>query len=444
MEYKASVIESPRLCCQGSVFNKMINKPYNCTVATIFLSVCAIILNVAMLWLVWIKNKLEGRFRIMLINLGIIDILFIIGTLLRVSVPGSDGHTYVLILTRSFFKYIRWVRFLTLAWITIERALAVFKALEYKTKYSYYSLYKIVGCLWAIPLLYVVIAGIVKSKNYPRRKVFIVICLNAVFLVILSCINMAVPIGIRKTPKISPSLPMQTSEARQQVRQARRNRERKPALLIFCLVSTYIISNTIAIIAQILHNTTLPVIVASCNMKQPGLLTATHFIVIIDIILDPMLYFFFNHVIKKYSSKQTPLSKPLALDKISAVKNASFEACKLRRIPEEAGTPIASVDEMDTVSKLVSNGELLLPTVRCQAFETDEIIVHAKRSQTKHINVEENVKVNEDRNCGDSRRSSNCSPCRPTESEKLPVIWDDGRESEEHFLSNIYNAQNII
>ena len=399
------------------------NKPSNCTVATIFLSVCAIILNFAMLWLVWMKKRLEGRFRIMLINLGIIDILFIISTLLRVSVPGSDDHTYVLILTRSFFKYIRWVRFFTLAWITIERALAVFKPLEYKTKYSYYSLYKIVGCLWTVPLLYVVIAGIVKRRNYPQRRVLIVICLKAVFLVILSCINMAVPIGVRKTPKISPSLSIPPLEVRQRVRQARRNQERKPALLIFCLVSTYIISNTIAIIAQILHNTTLPVIVASCNMKQPGLLTATSFIVIIDIILDPMLYFFFNHVIKKYSSKQTSLSKPLALDKISAVKNTSIEACRLRRIPEGAGTPIASDDEMDTVSKLVSNGELLLPTVRCQAFETDEIIVHAKRSQTKHIEVEENVKVNEDRNCDDSRRNSNCSPCRPKESETLPVIW---------------------
>ena len=378
----------------------MDNELHNCKITTIMLSVGGIVLNVVMLWLVWIKKRLEGRFRIMLINLGIIDILFIIGTLLRVSVPGSDDHTYALILTRSFFKYIRWARFCTLAWITIERALAVFKPLEYKTKYSFYSLYKIVGCLWTIPLLYVVIAGIVKRKNYPQREVFIVICLDAVFLVILSCINIAVPIRIRKAPKTLPSLSIPPLEVRQQARKARSNRERKPALMIFCLVSTYIISNTIAIIAQILHNTTLPVIVASCNMKQPGLLTATSFIVIIDMILDPMLYFFFSHIIKTYSSKQTPLNKPLTLDKISAVKNASFEACRLRRIPEEAPAVMANEDKMDIVSRSVSNDEILLPNVIYQAFETDEIRVHATSSQTKHIKVEETVNVSNDSNSG--------------------------------------------
>ena len=58
-----------------------------------FLSAGAIVLNVAMIWSAWFERRMETGLRILLINLGIIDILFAMNMLIRLWFSDDDSDT---------------------------------------------------------------------------------------------------------------------------------------------------------------------------------------------------------------------------------------------------------------------------------------------------------------------------------------------------------------
>ena len=376
----------------------------SCNIPIIVLSFGAIVLNILMIWLVWIRKQVQGRFRKLLINLGIIDILITVSTLLRVSVHDGDNYPYFLVITRSLFKYTRWLRFISLLWIVTERVLAVYKPVKYRTTYSHYSICKILISLWLLPLVYTVVAGILNGTTYPRRKNYRVICAHTLVLVTISCLNISIPHGIAKEARVSSVLSKR--KIANKTEQTRLNRERKSAILSFCIVSAFIACNIPVIVAQFWYGKTLPVIAASCNTTRSRLMISISFLIVIDIIFDPIVYFFV------YELSSLCLNKDVRARNLKAAcgsKNAFSDKDISLKVRKDENSVMENAVKPEAFTENVSSHENEPNKGRSNEFLTDDIIVHTKGSQKTNDQVSEMIEIKEGSKGRDSSDVIECS-----------------------------------
>ena len=413
-----------------------------CKIPFFVLSFGAVVLNMAMIWFVWIRKHVEGRFRKLLINLGIIDILFIVSTLLRVYIHESDNYPYSLVITRSLFKYTRWVRFISLLWIVIERVLAVYKPMKFRTKYSRYSICKILVLLWLLPFVYNVLAGIQNGTTYPRRKNYIAISAHALVLIILSCLNILLPVGIAKQARVSIALFKRKSKIANTAGKNRFNRERKAAILAFTIVSAFILCSIPVIVVQFWYETTVPVIVASCNITSSRIMISTSFLIVLDIVVDPIVYFFgnpFSSLCLDRNVRARNLNAVCGAKKISNVMNRSPKVSKDENSFMENAVPL------EALAKNVSNCRIVSKKARSNEFMTDEVIPHMRGSQKENVHVSEMIEIKEVSKVGDSGGVIECSSytnkvMKRIELNELPGLYmPESNESDLH-NSNIYQT----
>ena len=269
----------------------------DCKIPIIMLCIGTIISHGVLIWFAWKSKKLNDRFRILVINVGLINILFIISNLMRISMYDAlQNDNYFIACTRSFFKYTRWVRFLILSWIAIERVLACWKPIKFRTVYSHYSTRKILACLWLFPLIYAFIMGKIRFGRFPTDRVNIPVYLHGLMLVFLTSLYASIPCGMRKSIKITVTSPQAACESARRARVTRINREWRTAIIAFGIVSTHVICNLPIIITAYVSNTNLPLIAVSCSKRQSRLVEAANFLFIIDVALDPIWYFFGNYL----------------------------------------------------------------------------------------------------------------------------------------------------
>ena len=385
----------------------------SCNIPIYILSFAAVVLTLVMIWLVWIRKQVEGRFRKFLINLGIIDILLIVSTLLRVSISDGDNSAYFLVITRSLFKYTRWLRFISLAWIVTERVLAVYKPIKYRSTYSHYSICKILISLWLLPLVYTVVAGILNGTAYPRKKNFIVKCAHTLILVIISCLNISLPLGIAKQARVSIALSKQRSETARKIEQTRFNQERKSAILAFFIVGAFTVCNIPVIVAQFWYENTLPVIAASCNITNSRFMKSVSFLVVLDIVFDPIVYFFVQQLSTLRRDKGVRarnLDAACGSKDTSNVKNRNLKAAK----DENSVVENAVRSEAFTTNVSRRPSEILSNKARSNEFLTNDIIVHTRGYQDMKDQVPEMIEVEEESKVGDSGGIIECSSCTNT------------------------------
>ena len=274
----------------------------DCKIPMILLLASTIIINGVMTWLVWVRKKVVGRFRIMIINVGVINLLFVITNITRISMYDTfHNDKYFTALTRSFFKYTRWVRFFVIVWIAVERLLAVWQPIKFKAVYSHYSKVKIIACIWLVPLLYVSISGFLQFGKYSSHRVNLPLYLHGLMLISLVILYAGIQLGITGSFRSVAS----SSETANQIRAARISHEKKSLIFAFGINGTFIVCNLLAVVTEILHDTNLPLIAVSCNTRQSSMTEAANFMLIIDILVDPIWYYF-GHYFSNLSRKKTP------------------------------------------------------------------------------------------------------------------------------------------
>ena len=378
----------------------MDSQPSACKILTILLSITAIVLNVAMIWFAGMRRRVERGFRILLINLGIIDILFVMSVLIRVSFNGGDSDKYFLVLTRSFFKFTRWVRFLSLTWIATERVMAVWRPIKFRTVYSHFSKYKIVACLWLLPLIYTVVIGMRKGTSYSDQESRFAIYGNVSIVVALSCLNMAIPFGMSKNAMTVRSLPKQhLSVGGISAKAPRITQERKPAVLAFCVVTSFIVFSIPAIIAQLRHSTTLPVITGACNTRQSTLIVGTSFAIILDMVLDPILYFFSTHGNHLCFGKRNIRVTNVKMIAIS--KNTSRDENLFPKVSVSVTGDKKSAVHSQAIANKGSEIELNPPKVQAGTLLPCKVLVHAQSSEDMLGRVQEMAETKEQTNTTD-------------------------------------------
>ena len=375
----------------------------SCKIPIFVLSFGVIVLNIMMIWLVWIRKQVEGRFQIMLINLGVIDTIYSVSFLLWISVQDRDNDTHFLIFSRFLFQYGKWVRFFSLLWIVTERVLAVYKPIKYRTKYSYYSNCKILTLLWLLPLVCIAISDIKVARN-ARERYSVAMYGQTVMLVIISCLNIAVPFGISRKSRNSVAVCKPKTAKRSGV--IRRKREKKSAILAFFIVSAFIVCNIPAIVSQFWYDKSFAYIVASCSMKGSSFLVSTTLLVVIDIVLDPILYFFANQF-SGLSLERTVPERDFNTG--YSLKDIVGDKDRLAKVPEEDDGVMGNTSQVRTITKGVSNGEMSSNKGRISAFLTNEIIVHATGSQIKNYKVPVMIEVKSECKVSENACISNCS-----------------------------------
>ena len=82
-----------------------------------------------------------------------------------------------------------------MAWIAIERVSAIWRPVKFRTVYSDFSKYKLVACLWFLPLIYTVVIGVVKGMIQENH---FAVYANVSIAIALSCLTMAMPFGMSK------------------------------------------------------------------------------------------------------------------------------------------------------------------------------------------------------------------------------------------------------
>lgn len=403
----------------------------SCKIPIFVLSFGAFVTNIVMIWLVLIRKQVEGRFRIQLINLGIIDISFVISVVLRVSIQDGDDNIYLLIFFRSLFQCCKWVRFFSLIWIVTERVLAVYKPIQYRNKYSHYSCCKIVIILWVLPLVYVVVVGIIKGKKNVNQKFCVPLYGHTLILVIVSCMNIAVPFGIAKKTRNSVAVcKSKTSRRRGMIRT---KREKKSAMLTFFLVSAFIVCNIPAVVAHFLYGKGLAEIAASCNMKISSFTASALFLTVIDVTLDPILYFFANHLNSLYPKR---IVMKRGVNAVCGLKGTVGDNNRL------------NTSQVRAITKDFSNDEILSDKARSGSFLTKEISMHAMGSQCKSkvpviIEVEDEGRVAEDGCISECSSYANKSMDGKDLYELLDRCDSNRNESEVLKNSSIHNTTTL-
>ena len=132
-------------------------------------------------------------------------------------------------------------------------------------------------------------------------------------------------------------------------------------------------------------------------------IVATSFVIVMDIVLDPMLYFFFNHISNKCLDRVVPARK---LDVATGLKKDPGCTTQYPSNFCKDAAVIVGTGELHTVRE-VPDGMVVTQHIKRQTFETDEIIVHANGSQRKHNKVRGNLAIDDQSKVDDTDGTSN-------------------------------------